>query len=84
MHVDLCVTPGVAFAPGCVRLGHGGGYYDRWLAGAPDCLRIGLAFECQIVPALPQEPHDIVLHKVITESRVLSCAAELPRTQRGL
>lgn len=52
------------------RLGQGGGYYDRTLArlrGARRPLRIGLAYACQQVDALPDEPHDHPLQGVLSE-----------------
>ena len=51
------------------RLGRGGGYYDRALAaaGARGVLRVGLAYEDQIVEAVPVEPHDQTLDVVVTE-----------------
>lgn len=67
--VDAIVVPGLAFTREGLRLGRGGGYYDRLLAAlAPSCAKIGVCFEVQIVPELPLEPHDIPLDAVITES----------------
>lgn len=57
---DLAVIPGVAFDRTGNRLGYGGGYYDRFLAG-PGMARatlIGFAHAFQIVDALPAEPWD--------------------------
>lgn len=69
--VDLIVVPGVAFSPDGARLGHGHGYYDRLLRRArPEAPRIGLAFDCQIYPALPTQPHDIFMTHIVTQSRV--------------
>lgn len=67
--VDLFFVPGVAFDSAGHRLGHGAGYYDRLLENArPDAVKVGLAFDCQIVEAVPAAPHDIAMDAVITES----------------
>jgi len=73
--VDLVVVPGVAFDPSGARLGWGHGYYDRLLREAPRsaCL-VGLAYECQIFPALPVEPHDVRMDLVISEAAVYAGA----------
>ena len=69
--IELALVPGVAFDPAGSRLGYGKGYYDNLLADlSSDCLMIGLGFECQIRPKLPQEEHDICLDKVITENKI--------------
>lgn len=72
--LDLVLVPGSAFDRRGGRLGYGGGYYDRFLAAAaPRALRIGLAFDLQVVEALPLLPHDQRLHYLVTESGVISC-----------
>ena len=72
--VDLIVVPAVAFDPRGARLGHGQGYYDRLLARLPpEVRRIGLAFECQIVPTLPTTTHDERVDIIITEETVYRC-----------
>ena len=69
--VDLVVVPGVAFDRSGRRLGYGRGYYDQLLQRLrPDTLTIGLAFECQLFPELPHEPHDVPVDMVITEHGV--------------
>jgi 5-formyltetrahydrofolate cyclo-ligase len=55
---DLVIAPGVAFGRDGARLGRGGGHYDRLLARAPSCASIGAAFDFQLVPAIPAQPHD--------------------------
>ena len=61
----LVLVPGLAFAAvsgGVLRLGRGGGYFDRWLAvyrGHVTSLGVGYPF--QLTEALPQEPHDVLL-----------------------
>lgn len=66
--VDIAVVPGVAFDLRGGRLGHGGGHYDRLLVTLrPDAVRVGIAFACQLVPAVPQEPHDAAVDVIITD-----------------
>ncbi len=69
--IDLVLVPGVGFSPDGHRLGRGGGYYDATLAAMPRAYRVGLAFEQQIVAALPAEPHDARLDAIATEARLL-------------
>ena len=64
--VDLMVVPGIAFDKSGHRLGHGGGYYDRFLEKAPPTVfTVGLAFSFQIVDELPRHDTDIPVDKVI-------------------
>jgi 5-formyltetrahydrofolate cyclo-ligase len=58
------------------RLGHGGGYFDRFLSAHPGLLPVALAFECQLVDALPLEPHDRPMGLVVTEERVIRFAGD--------
>lgn len=67
--LDAILVPGVAFTRDGHRLGRGGGYYDRLLARcAPRTARIGVCFECQLVPELPGESHDQPVQRVVTEA----------------
>lgn len=65
--ISVILAPCVAFDEGLQRLGQGGGYFDRFFARCPNCLRIGLAFEVQKLPAIAIEGHDVPLHAVQTE-----------------
>ena len=69
---DVCLTPMVGFDRRLNRIGHGAGYYDRAFAKLPHALRIGIAWSCQMVDALPVEPWDVPLHMVVTEQQILS------------
>ena len=71
--IDLFFVPGVAFDFTGTRLGFGGGYYDRLLAGLPYKPIIALAFEIQITSQLPCGPFDIKMKKIITEDRIIEC-----------
>ncbi len=67
--LDLVLVPGVAFDRQGNRLGHGAGYYDRLLADVRSpALLVALAFDCQIVDSVPTEPHDVRMHRIVTES----------------
>jgi 5-formyltetrahydrofolate cyclo-ligase len=66
--IDLVITPGLAFTRTGLRLGRGGGYYDRLLAAlSPHTVTLGVCFELQVVPEIPAEEHDIALDGAITE-----------------
>jgi 5-formyltetrahydrofolate cyclo-ligase len=62
----LVLVPGLAFAPapdGVVRLGRGGGWFDRWLAVHRSAVTtLGVGFPFQLTDTLPREPHDIPLN----------------------
>ncbi len=68
VEITAFVIPGVAFDRTGGRIGWGRGHYDATLANAPKALRIGLAFECQVVDEVAREPHDAPLHYVVTEA----------------
>ncbi len=63
-------VPLLGFTASGHRLGQGGGHYDRWLADHPAALAIGLAWDCQLRPALPVEAHDRALTAVVTPTRL--------------
>lgn len=69
--IDLIIVPGTAFDLARNRLGRGLAYYDRFLAQAGKRIKIGLAFDFQIIPRLPTQRHDIALDKIITERRII-------------
>ena len=69
---DVMLVPLSAFDRAGQRIGYGAGHYDR----AIDRLHqkglnprlIGIAFDCQEVPSVPAEPHDVRLDAILTES----------------
>ncbi|WP_088006349.1 5-formyltetrahydrofolate cyclo-ligase [Indiicoccus explosivorum] len=68
--IELMIVPGVAFSEAGFRIGFGGGYYDRFLEGFTGST-YSLAFERQIVENMPNEPHDVPVGSIITESRMI-------------
>jgi 5-formyltetrahydrofolate cyclo-ligase len=74
---DVCfLVPGLGFDHRGVRLGRGSGWYDRALARHPGGVRVGLAYEFQLVPSLPEASWDIRMNAVVTEARVLDGDAQ--------
>ena len=70
--IDLIVMPGVAFDRNGHRLGHGGGYYDRFLKTMYSKIpRIALAFDFQILPKIPREIWDVPVDEIMTELEVI-------------
>jgi len=69
--IDFVIVPGVGFDPRGGRLGYGGGYYDRLLAGCSmSCpLLVAGAFEIQMVEEVPVEEHDTLMDLIITEKK---------------
>jgi 5-formyltetrahydrofolate cyclo-ligase len=67
----LLLVPLLAFDRRGFRLGYGGGYYDRTIAGWPGVCAIGCAYAAQEVPHVPTEQHDRVLPAIATERGVI-------------
>ncbi len=70
--LELIVAPGVAFDEKGHRLGHGGGYYDRFLSKISNGFKLGLAYDFQLVPEVPVESHDIKMNALLTPTRYLN------------
>ena len=70
---DVVIVPGLAGSPAGDRLGRGGGWYDRALADAPTSPRWLLLNDDEVLAALPREPHDARVNRLVTPSRVIAC-----------
>jgi 5-formyltetrahydrofolate cyclo-ligase len=71
------VIPALAVSPEGVRLGQGGGFYDRALEAVPSHadggpVRIAVIFDDELLQHVPREPHDSTVDLVITPERSLS------------
>ena len=64
--IEVVIVPGLAFDLEGYRLGRGGGFYDKFLP-LLNCLKIGVAFDFQVVEKLPREDHDAKLDFLVTE-----------------
>lgn len=68
---DVVLMPPVGFDAQGYRLGYGGGFYDRTLAGlSPQPVKIGVAFGVSSIPTIEPQPHDIPMDFVGTEDGI--------------
>ncbi|MES1163193.1 MAG: 5-formyltetrahydrofolate cyclo-ligase [Rhizobacter sp.] len=69
---DILVVPCLGFGPGGVRLGYGGGFFDRTLASlTPRPVTVGVSFTHGFLPLLRSSPQDLPLDAMLTEDGVM-------------
>ena len=61
--LEVIVCPGVAFDKNNNRMGHGKGYYDKYLSHCP-ALKIGVCYKEQLLDEIPSTPLDIKMDRV--------------------
>ena len=74
---DIVLVPLLAFDQQGYRIGYGGGFYDRSLAklrSSKQIISIGLAFDEQLIDAVPHLDYDERLDWMLTPSGPLRCA----------
>ncbi|MBR7108090.1 MAG: 5-formyltetrahydrofolate cyclo-ligase [Lentisphaeria bacterium] len=72
----LFLTPAVSCDRTGTRLGRGGGYYDRMLAGVK-IPPVAVIYSCQLSDTpLPGTAHDIKMKLVVTEREVIHCSED--------
>lgn len=69
--IDVMVIPGLAFDRHGVRLGRGGGFYDRFLGTHPDIDTVGVVPSARSVELLPRESHDMAVRWIATEAGIV-------------
>ncbi|MBD8870695.1 5-formyltetrahydrofolate cyclo-ligase [Nocardioides donggukensis] len=70
---DVVLVPGLAVAADGVRLGRGGGSYDRALARVPAGTPVlVLLYDDELLPGVPHEPHDLPVTAAVTPSAGLT------------
>lgn len=71
---DVVLVPCVGFTRSGLRLGYGGGYFDRWLAAHPHVTAVGVAWALAEVDetVFAPEPHDKPLAMIVTERGVVA------------
>jgi 5-formyltetrahydrofolate cyclo-ligase len=69
---ELVLLPLLACDARGVRLGSGGGYYDRTLAqpAYAESIRLGVGYAFQAIARLPDAPHDVRVHALLTEAGI--------------
>jgi 5-formyltetrahydrofolate cyclo-ligase len=75
---DVLLAPMLAFDSLGNRLGYGGGFYDRTIAGLrlrKPLLTIGIAYAYQQLPQIAAEAHDMRLDKIVTEIDIVGISA---------
>ena len=70
---DLILVPALAVDERGYRLGYGKGFYDAFLAATP-ALFVAPLFDACVAKTLPHETHDVPVHALVTETRVLRTA----------
>lgn len=69
---QVMLVPLAAFDGRGHRIGYGAGFYDRAIARLAergvDTRLVGIAFDCQEVDEVPDEPHDVIIPEILTES----------------
>ncbi len=68
--IDLVIVPALSFDRNRMRIGYGGGYYDKFLADFKG-LSVGLCFSCCVTDKLPTEEFDCPVDKVICPTEVV-------------
>ncbi len=69
--VDIVILPCVGCDRQCRRIGHGAGYYDKYLTTVrKDCFTMALCYEEALADELPSEEHDMPVDAVVTEKTV--------------
>lgn len=67
---DVVIVPCVAFDEGLRRLGHGAGYYDRYLPLCKNAKFICVAFEAQKLDNICVDAHDTPMDAIVTETQI--------------
>jgi 5-formyltetrahydrofolate cyclo-ligase len=69
---QMLVVPCLGFGPGGVRLGYGGGFFERTLnALKPRPVTVGVSFTHGFLPFLRADPGDLPLDAILTEDGVM-------------
>jgi 5-formyltetrahydrofolate cyclo-ligase len=68
---QMLLVPCVGYGPGGLRLGYGGGFYDRTLAVLqPRPFTVGVGYAHGFIPWLAPETHDVPLDALLNEDGV--------------
>ncbi len=69
---EMLIVPCLGFGPGGVRLGYGGGFFDRTLRSlSPRPVTVGVSYTHGFLPMLRSSPDDLPLDALLTEDGVM-------------
>jgi 5-formyltetrahydrofolate cyclo-ligase len=69
--LDVVIVPMLGFDDRLHRIGYGGGYYDKFLAGLPRARKIGVCYEDgHLTHYMPVEHHDVRMDMIVTEDDI--------------
>ena len=71
--LDIALVPGIAFDPKGNRLGHGVGWYDKFLSSTVITTKIGVTFDETIAVSIPIAKHDIKMDLLFTDKQNFNC-----------
>ena len=71
--LDFILVPSVAYDREGYRLGHGGGYYDRFLPRTT-AVKCGIAREKMLIDLAPRSKHDVAVDCLVTENEIFRFA----------
>lgn len=74
-HDSVIIVPAAAFSGNGIRIGYGGGYYDKYLNRFSNIMwkKIGLGYDFQLFDSLPYESHDCLLDQIVTPTQTIVC-----------
>ncbi len=82
--LDLVLVPGLGFSKCGVRIGVGGGYYDRFLPQANQAVFAGIVLKKQIFANLPYQKHDVFMDYIVSEFEIADCLKMQKRNWRRI
>ena len=78
--LDMLFIPGLGFDLKGNRLGRGKGYYDKFLTrSSGKAIKVGLAFNEQIVGKIPVGPRDVAMDYVAFPGGILRCKTKVKK-----
>jgi len=81
-NIQLALVPGLAFDRQGWRLGYGGGFFDRFLAGFNNGTSLGVTYRALLFDQLPHHQRDIPVQYLVMEEGLLACG-DSPGTTRS-
>lgn len=64
--IDVVLMPALAVDVAGHRLGQGGGYYDRAVAGMPTDHLVAVVYDDEVLTDVPADPHDVAVGAALT------------------